>query len=74
MNALRWSAGALLVSASVGEAQGRLIRGVVVDSAGAPVPYANVISTGSGRRVAAAAVMLIWTKWVTRRRREVTCP
>ena len=34
-------------------AQGRAIHGVVVDSAGQPVSYANIIATGSQRRIAA---------------------
>jgi hypothetical protein len=37
------------------QAQARVIRGVVVDSAGAPIPFANIIVTGSQRRVAAGA-------------------
>ena len=36
-------------------AQGRVVEGVVVDSAGAPVPYANIIASGSQRRIAAGA-------------------
>lgn len=36
-------------------AQGRVIHGVVVDSAGTPVAYANIIASGSQRRIAAAA-------------------
>jgi len=36
-------------------AQGRFIHGVIVDSAGTPVPYANVIAVGSQRRIAATA-------------------
>ena len=55
MYILRWFAGALLASTSVANAQGRLIHGVIVDSSGAPVPYANIIATGSGRRIAADA-------------------
>ena len=55
MHVLRWLAGALLVSTSVANAQGRLIHGVVVDSSGTPVPFANIIATGSTRRIAADA-------------------
>jgi hypothetical protein len=36
-------------------AQGRVIQGVVVDSAGASVAYANIIASGSQRRIAAGA-------------------
>ena len=36
-------------------AQGRVVEGVVVDSAGAPVPYADIIASGSKRRIAAGA-------------------
>jgi carboxypeptidase family protein/TonB-dependent receptor-like protein len=55
MPVLRWVAGALGVLASGVNAQGRLIHGVVVDSSGAPVSYANVILSASGRRTAADA-------------------
>ena len=36
-------------------AQGRVIHGVIVDSTGAPVPYANVIAWGSQRRIVGGA-------------------
>lgn len=55
MPVVRWIAGAFLALASAAHAQGRVIQGVVVDSSGAPVPYANIIATGSLRRVAADA-------------------
>jgi hypothetical protein len=51
----RWFIPAFLVLASDTGAQGHLIQGVVVDSAGSAVPYANIIATGFGRRVAAGA-------------------
>jgi hypothetical protein len=38
-----------------GLAQGRVIHGVVVDSAGQPVSYANIVAVGSQRRIAAGA-------------------
>jgi hypothetical protein len=53
MHVLRWFAGAVLVCANVSNAQGRVIHGIVVDSAGSPVAYANIIATGSGRRTTA---------------------
>ena len=40
---------------SVSFGQGRVIEGIVVDSAGSPVAYANIIATGSQRRIAAGA-------------------
>jgi hypothetical protein len=43
--------GVVLVPAVYG--QGRVIHGVVVDSAGQRVSYANIIATGSQRRIAA---------------------
>jgi len=50
-----WCIPASLVLSNETIAQGRVIQGAVVDSAGAPVPYANIIATGFGRRVAAGA-------------------
>ena len=44
---------AMLSPASSVRAQGRVIHGIVVDSAGAPVSYANVIAWGSQRRLSA---------------------
>ena len=46
---------AMLSPASSVRAQGRVIHGIVVDSAGAPVSYANVIAWGSQRRIVGGA-------------------
>ena len=40
---------------SVESQERRFVEGTVVDSSGAPVPYANIIATGSTRRIAADA-------------------
>jgi carboxypeptidase-like protein len=43
------------LSVSTAGAQGRVIHGVIVESAGSPVPYANVIAMSSQRRIVAGA-------------------